>query len=200
MPDVLPVAAPTVAVGAATASVRAGLRALLCAQGLEVVEEVDLDLEVAVPDANVVVIEGGASPPPLRALLAWLEGTPAVLLGATRRDLAAMPNGAGGLAVLGPTADGPAISAAAVAAFEGLVVFDPGIETGGGREPNDLSPRELEVLDLLARGYTNKRLAEELAISENTVKFHVSAILAKLGAESRTEAVTVAARRGMIAL
>jgi DNA-binding NarL/FixJ family response regulator len=63
-----------------------------------------------------------------------------------------------------------------------------------------LTPRELEVLVLLAHGRQNKEIANELVISERTVKFHVSAILAKLGAGNRTEAVTIAAQRGLVNL
>jgi DNA-binding NarL/FixJ family response regulator len=65
---------------------------------------------------------------------------------------------------------------------------------------DNLTPRELEVLALLAQGRQNKEIAAELVISERTVKFHVSAILAKLGAGNRTEAVTIAAQRGVIDL
>jgi DNA-binding NarL/FixJ family response regulator len=63
-----------------------------------------------------------------------------------------------------------------------------------------LTARELEVLQLLAEGLPNKRIAAQLHISEHTAKFHVSAILLKLGAASRTEAVTLAARRGLLIL
>ncbi len=68
----------------------------------------------------------------------------------------------------------------------------------GDERPDGLTPRELEVLTLLARGLKNAEIASELFISERTVKFHVSSILAKLGAETRTEAVRVAARRGLV--
>jgi DNA-binding NarL/FixJ family response regulator len=61
-----------------------------------------------------------------------------------------------------------------------------------------LSPRELEVLQLMARGLQNKEIAAELVISERTVKFHVSSILGKLGAGNRTEAVTMALQQGII--
>ena len=61
-----------------------------------------------------------------------------------------------------------------------------------------LTPREIEVLELLAEGAGNKQIADRLKLSEHTVKFHVSSILGKLGAASRTEAVTEAIRRGLV--
>jgi DNA-binding NarL/FixJ family response regulator len=63
-----------------------------------------------------------------------------------------------------------------------------------------LTDREREVLILLAQGRLNKEIALALSISERTVKFHVSAILAKLGAGNRTEAVTIAVQRGLVSL
>jgi two-component system, NarL family, response regulator YdfI len=63
-----------------------------------------------------------------------------------------------------------------------------------------LSDRELEVLDLLAEGISNKLIAHRLSISEHTVKTHVASIFAKLGASSRTEAVSRAIRRGLVML
>jgi DNA-binding NarL/FixJ family response regulator len=61
-----------------------------------------------------------------------------------------------------------------------------------------LTPREQEVLNYLAQGLQNKEIAQKLVISERTVKFHVSSILTKLEAGNRTEAVAVAAQRGLI--
>jgi DNA-binding NarL/FixJ family response regulator len=61
-----------------------------------------------------------------------------------------------------------------------------------------LTPRELEVLQLLAAGLGNKEIASRLTISEHTVKFHVASIMGKLGAVSRTEAVTLGIRHGLI--
>ena len=63
-----------------------------------------------------------------------------------------------------------------------------------------LTPRELEVLELLAQGLPNKAIAARLRISDQTVKFHVSTVCGKLGASNRTDAVRRAVRRGLIAL
>lgn len=67
-------------------------------------------------------------------------------------------------------------------------------------EVEPLTPRELEVLALVAHGLQNKEIAGQLVISERTVKFHVSSIMGKLGAGNRTEAVSIAAQRGLIEL
>lgn len=66
------------------------------------------------------------------------------------------------------------------------------------REP--LTPREIDVLRLLAEGHPNKGIAAVLGVTENTVKFHVNALFGKLGVQSRTEAVTRAARAGLVPL
>jgi two-component system, NarL family, nitrate/nitrite response regulator NarL len=63
-----------------------------------------------------------------------------------------------------------------------------------------LTPREREVLALLAEGLANKTIAARLGISEHTAKFHVNAILGKLGVESRAEAIVHAARAGLVVL
>ena len=67
-------------------------------------------------------------------------------------------------------------------------------------ETPSLTPRELEVLNAMADGAANKVIARRLGISVHTVKFHVASILAKLDADSRTEAVLEAARRGLVML
>jgi DNA-binding NarL/FixJ family response regulator len=69
-----------------------------------------------------------------------------------------------------------------------------------GVEPEALTPRELEVLNLLAEGLPNKAIAGRLDISDQTVKFHVAAIYGKLGAANRTDAVRRAVRRGLVVL
>ena len=63
-----------------------------------------------------------------------------------------------------------------------------------------LTAREGEVLRLVALGQGNKKIAAQLNVSEHTVKFHVSSVLAKLGARSRTEAVTIGILRGLVAI
>jgi DNA-binding NarL/FixJ family response regulator len=66
--------------------------------------------------------------------------------------------------------------------------------------PEPLTPREREVLELLGDGRSNRRIAELLGISEHTAKFHVASVCGKLGASSRTEAVSQGVRRGLITL
>ena len=63
-----------------------------------------------------------------------------------------------------------------------------------------LTGREMQVLELLAEGLSNKGIGARLGISDQTVKFHVSSIAGKLGAHNRTEAVRLAARRGLLSL
>lgn len=89
----------------------------------------------------------------------------------------------------------------------GLIVFDPAlssylmsVNTVVEPLPEDLTQRENEVLQLLAQGLTNKGIAHQLGITDHTVKFHVNAIMTKLGAQSRTEAVVRATRAGLIIL
>ncbi|MDM8530344.1 response regulator transcription factor [Anaerolineales bacterium HSG25] len=92
---------------------------------------------------------------------------------------------------------------------QGLLVLDPmfrhlikapTLSPSGYELTEPLTQRETEVLQLLAEGLANKTIARRLDISDNTVKFHVKAILTKLNAESRTEAVVRATRLGLILL
>ena len=84
-------------------------------------------------------------------------------------------------------------------------IDDGGRKTRSWLDDNDepqeaLTPREVQVLELLAEGLPNKAIAARLNISDQTVKFHVSAICGKLGAANRTDAVRRAVRRGLITL
>jgi len=83
--------------------------------------------------------------------------------------------------------------------------FAPGsdavaVSGGIGGEVASITDRERDVLALLATGLPNKAIARRLDISEHTVKFHVGSLLSKLDAQSRTEAVTIAARQGLLTL
>jgi DNA-binding NarL/FixJ family response regulator len=80
----------------------------------------------------------------------------------------------------------------------GAGIGDRGSESGDLLDP--LTPREVEVLELLAEGLANKAIADRLGISDQTVKFHVASIYSKLGAANRTDAVRRAVRRGLITL
>jgi two-component system nitrate/nitrite response regulator NarL len=95
------------------------------------------------------------------------------------------------------------LAAALVAGARGLVVLDETLPLVKREPPvsaDTLTPREHEVLQLLAQGLANKEIAARLGVSDHTAKFHVNAILAKLGAASRTEAVVRAAKLGLIVL
>ena len=71
-------------------------------------------------------------------------------------------------------------------------------ELGPGRRSAALSRREREVLRLIAAGHSNKQIAQTLGITERTVKFHVTSVLNKLGAENRAQAVALAGQRGLL--
>jgi DNA-binding NarL/FixJ family response regulator len=104
------------------------------------------------------------------------------------------------------------IEAAIHSAHLGLVLLEPELAAdvaahiraeNGDPLPQplgELTPREVEVLRMLAEGLGNKQIADRLGISDHTVKFHISSILGKLGAASRTEAVTLGIRMGQIVL
>jgi DNA-binding NarL/FixJ family response regulator len=102
----------------------------------------------------------------------------------------------------------PEAFAALLAAAQGLTVLTPAqaelvLNTVGAPQPTApmpeaLTPRETQVLRMIAQGLANKEIAEQLGISDHTAKFHVASILGKLQAGSRTEAVTMGIRTGLI--
>ncbi len=102
--------------------------------------------------------------------------------------LSAVAAVAQGLLVLQPAEQALAVASTQSRSGEPAELFEP------------LTPREKEVLQMLASGLGNKQIAARLKISEHTAKFHVASILGKLGASSRTEAVSLGLRRGLILL
>lgn len=131
-----------------------------------------------------------------QAVGAWLAGSRGLLLRAS---------------------PGANLRAAVRAVSQGLMVLDPelspallptaersGVRPDGPEDiepiPRELTPRETQVLQLLAEGLPNKVIAAQLDISEHTVKFHINSIMGKLGAQSRTDAVMRATRSGLILL
>ncbi|MBS1831500.1 MAG: response regulator transcription factor [Acidobacteria bacterium] len=141
----------------------------------------DADIVVAMPDAN------GELPPALMSE----NAPPTVILTNQPRSewLNALPE----------TVTAEELAAALRAVQAGLIVSHPDLVRRNGTV-EVLTPREIEVLSRLAEGSPNKIIAHELGISDHTVKFHVAQILAKLGAGSRTEAVTAGLRLGIVHL
>lgn len=194
---------------------RAALTATLRAQpSLDVVSADPLSagpLEDLTEDsrAGLVVLDADS----VEHTRAWLgtgrAATSPVLVLTARPRTARAALAAGARGVIRRTAGAQTLRDAIAAAARGLTVLDPAVVSAlgvpadgddeeGAVEP--LTPREREVLALLAEGLTNRQIAARLRVSEHTVKFHVDTILDKLGARSRTEAVTRAVRTGLIVL
>jgi DNA-binding NarL/FixJ family response regulator len=112
---------------------------------------------------------------------------------------------AGAAGYLLKNAPPPELARAVRAAHAGEALLDPVVaarlvETlaGDGDPLDQLTPREREVLELIGRGFPNKRIARRLEVSEKTVKTHVGHVLAKLGVTDRTQAAVVAVRAGLV--
>ena len=207
----------TVLIVAPTAIARAKLAAVVGASKTlyPVVGAADLSLPEHVEAAqyDVLLVDLGSE----RAA-AWLRNLgaepvpPAIVLltEEARRPLGAEALRAGVRAVLPRHASGEEIIAAIEAAAAGLIVIHP--DTVGALQPGPsastragvvsarqpLTPREIEVLGMIAEGLGNKIIAARLGISEHTVKFHIASIFVKLNARSRTEAVTIGVRQGLL--
>ncbi len=188
---------------------RSGLAALVAGSpGLELAGEVGPREAAEVASrrgARAVVWDVGAATAGL-ASERWPElGVPVLALAADPQQ-AGEALRAGARAVLGRDVAAPVLASAVAAMERGLLVLDPALagpfvrppEASGEAEP--LTPREREVLALLSRGLANKAIGQRLGISEHTAKFHVNAILRKLGVESRAEAIGRAARLGLVVL
>jgi DNA-binding NarL/FixJ family response regulator len=136
------------------------------------------------------------------------DGPPIVAL--TDTPAVAFPNAHSPHAVLPLDTPNEEIIAALIAAASGLFVLTPDQVSKTTRAPvaldavqaplERLTARELEVLRMLSDGLANKEIAHALGVSDHTVKFHVSQILAKLNAGSRTEAVTAGIRAGLLTI
>ena len=161
------------------------------------------------PDVAVLDLDGDR----VEAALADVDAPAGlvVLVDAPRRALAAAMERDLVRAVLPREATSGEILAAIEAVAAGLVALHPEALTPLRRralmparaEPDPAQPltaREIEVLAMLAEGLGNKIVAARLGISTHTAKFHVASIMAKLGAGSRTEAVTIGMRRGLVVI
>ena len=209
-----------VAVLASSPTARARLEALVGAQpGLQLVSPPRPAASSgdhatdAVLEADVLLIDPGARPAEtvLRALPRAPRLPPVVLLA---DDLARTAFvrllRAGVRAMLPRDASALEIAAGIKAVAAGLVVLHPSAapvsvaRAAGARSARDetgtgpLTPRELEILTMMAEGMGNRAIAQRLGISTHTVKFHIASILEKLNARSRTEAVTTGLRLGVL--
>lgn len=198
------------------AALRAGLRAILESdERVQVVGEAARlsDLAEHLPTPDVLLVAGAVfTRAGLADLLAEAEPAPAVLLLAEDARLAAelpgLPLRAWG--VLHTEASAEELLAAVHSLQQGLVAATPALLQTllgpAGRvvtgEPlvEDLTRRELDVLENLADGLANKQIALALGISEHTVKFHIASVYTKLAVGNRAEAVRTAARLGLISL
>jgi len=171
---------------------RAGLEAVVREQpGLELIGTFESIEET--PPADVLLT---LETPDLEGLRAPVV---LILAGAETVDIRlALRNGV--RSVLPVNATSLEIGAAIRAVAAGLTAFRPADLEGRPGEASQLSPRELEVLGMLADGLANKEIAWRLGISEHTVKFHVTSILTRLNAASRAEAVAIGMRNGWITI
>jgi DNA-binding NarL/FixJ family response regulator len=193
-------------IAAPSAVVRAGLETLVAGDPAVELAGSFADLssvEALRPDVVLAALPVEELAPPADGL------TPAIVLLSADAQPAWSPEvlRLGVRAVLPRDASPAEVLAAVEAASTGLAVVDPhdleallsaSNPTAASTESTVLTPRELEVLRLMAEGAANKNIAWKLGISEHTVKFHVASILAKLNAATRTEAVAIGIRKGMI--
>lgn len=199
-----------VAIIAPNRAVRVGLRVLLTTDSaLEVIGEgaaLDETRHAPLAAADVMVVQGIPTTAQINA--ASLRG---VLFMVDDGTSAVAPNTTLAWGLMPGDAAAEELIAATTALYHGLIVVHPDLagrvfvqpaRPVDDREPllEPLTARELEVLQLIGQGLANKMIADRLHISEHTVKFHVSAIYAKLGVASRTEAVRAGSRRGLIVL
>ncbi|MDP1919260.1 MAG: response regulator transcription factor [Myxococcales bacterium] len=169
--------------------------------------ESNLEIAARVAQADVIVVDVTRNPAHALAEMKNLQ-LKRPLLALANKDQVGEALAAGAQAVIARDSSAAKLEVAIAAVQKGLTVTEPGwlgpashvtIETGKNVDDN-LTPREHEVLILLAEGLSNKQIAAKLTISEHTAKFHVNSILQKMDAQKRVEAVVRAARRGLINL
>ncbi len=157
----------------------------------------------------VVLVSTAMRAETLLATIAGVLGAPPVILLVDDPRVAwtAAARRAGGRAVLGRDAPAEQLVAAIGASTVGLITVHPDVFRGSAHaarldagDERALTGREREILEMMAEGLSNRAIAQRLGISKYTVKFHVASILGKLGVGSRTEAVTLGVRSGLIAL
>lgn len=163
---------------------------------------------------DVVLVDLGVTLEDARRSLAALGSLPGVVValappGLDARELLAVGIRAG----IARDAEPAALRAAVIAAGAGLIALDPALvadglgaargsapRSGGAAKAQELTAREMEVLQLLTEALPNKLIADRLGISDHTAKFHVNSVMSKLSAGTRTEAVVRAARLGIVTL
>ena len=197
------------------AVVREGLRAFLdlqegievagdAADGLEAVTLAErLRPDVVLMDLVMPELDGLGA---MRLLRERVPAARVIVLTSYLDDDTLMPAlRAGAAGYVLKNAEPQEVARAVRVAHAGEALLDPAVAARlvesltGEQEPLDrLTPREREVLELVGRGFPNKRIAQELRLSEKTVKTHVGHVLAKLGVTDRTQAAVVAVRAGLV--
>ncbi|MBL8940782.1 MAG: response regulator transcription factor [Archangium sp.] len=171
--------------------------------------ESNLEIAARVAQADVIVVDVTRDPPKALAEMKALQ-LKRPLLALANKEQVGEALAAGAQAVIPRDSTAAKLEVAIAAVQKGLTVTEPGwlnavsssggVQAGSNAVDDNLTPREHEVLILLAEGLSNKQIAAKLTISEHTAKFHVNSILQKMDAQKRVEAVVRAARRGLINL
>lgn len=194
------------AIIADSALVRSGLHAILgAADGLRVVASASSEQARALESESVDVVVRDMTDSAPEAVTEGPAGVPVLALtDSPERTRELLRRGARG--VVSREASAERLTAASLAVAAGLHAFDDAsLESllAPGATPLDptlFTPRERDVLELVADGLSNKLIADRLGISEHTAKFHVRSLFDKLGADTRADLVARAARRGLLSL